>query len=80
MQKLGLKPLQGVSRVTIRQSKSTLFAISKPDVFKSPASDTYIIFGEIEDLSSHVQSQAAEQVSRISGMVGGMVQWQLSRL
>lgn len=37
--------------------------ISKPDVFKSPASDTYIIFGEakIEDLSSQLQSQAAEQ-------------------
>jgi len=40
-----------------------LFVISKPDVFKSPASDTYVIFGEakIEDLSSQIQSQAAEQ-------------------
>jgi len=40
-----------------------LFVISKPDVFKSPASDTHIIFGEakIEDLSSQLQSQAAEQ-------------------
>ena len=37
--------------------------ISKPDVFKSPASDTYVIFGEakIEDLNSQLQSQAAEQ-------------------
>eukprot|EP00897_Mesotaenium_endlicherianum_P003483 jgi/Mesen1/3162/ME000184S02225 len=61
MQKLGLQQLAGVSRVTIRQSKNTLFAISKPDVFKSPASETYIVFGEIEDLSNQVQSQAAEQ-------------------
>jgi nascent polypeptide-associated complex subunit alpha len=40
-----------------------LFVISKPDVFKSPASDTYVIFGEakIEDLSSQLQTQAAEQ-------------------
>lgn len=40
-----------------------MFVISKPDVFKSPASDTYVIFGEakIEDLSSQMQSQAAEQ-------------------
>ncbi|MCO5553999.1 hypothetical protein L7F22_007525 [Adiantum nelumboides] len=40
-----------------------LFVISKPDVFKSPASDTYIIFGEakIEDLSSQLQTQAVEQ-------------------
>lgn len=40
-----------------------LFVISKPDVFKSPTSDTYIVFGEakIEDLSSQLQTQAAEQ-------------------
>ncbi|GFQ08024.1 nascent polypeptide-associated complex subunit alpha-like protein 2, partial [Phtheirospermum japonicum] len=40
-----------------------LFFISKPDVFKSPNSDTYVIFGEakIEDLSSQLQSQAAQQ-------------------
>ena len=40
-----------------------LFVISKPDVFKSPASDTYVIFGEakIDDLSSQLQTQAAEQ-------------------
>ena len=40
-----------------------LFVISKPDVFTSPSSDTYIIFGEakIEDLSSQLQSQAAQQ-------------------
>jgi len=37
--------------------------ISKPDVFKSPASDTYIIFGEakIEDINSQAQAAAAEQ-------------------
>ena len=40
-----------------------LFVIQNPDVFKSPASDTYIIFGEakIEDLSAQAQSAAAEQ-------------------
>lgn len=49
-----------------------LLVISKPDVFKSPALDTFIIFGEakiqdlssqlqsIEDLSSQLQSQVAE--------------------
>jgi len=63
MQKLGMKPVPGVQRVTIKKSKNILFVISKPDVFKSPASDTYIIFGEakIEDLSSQLQSQAAQQ-------------------
>ncbi|KAL2643597.1 hypothetical protein R1flu_011184 [Riccia fluitans] len=63
MQKLGMKPVPGVTRVTIKKSKNILFVISKPDVFKSPASETHIIFGEakIEDLSSQLQSQAAEQ-------------------
>ncbi|CAN7035359.1 hypothetical protein Bca4012_046277 [Brassica carinata] len=63
MLKLGMKPITGVSRVTIKKSKNILFVISKPDVFKSPASDTYVIFGEakIDDLSSQLQTQAAEQ-------------------
>lgn len=55
--KLGLKPVHGVSRVSIRKSKSILFVINKPDVYKSPGSDTYIVFGEakIEDLTQHTQ-------------------------
>lgn len=63
MSKLGLKPIQGVSRVTIRKSKNILFVINKPDVFKNPASDTYIIFGEakIEDMSQQAQVAAAEK-------------------
>ncbi|XP_004144316.2 nascent polypeptide-associated complex subunit alpha-like protein 1 isoform X2 [Cucumis sativus] len=63
MLKLGMKPIPGVSRVTVKKSKNILFVISKPDVFKSPTSDTYIVFGEakIEDLSSQLQTQAAEQ-------------------
>lgn len=63
MLKLGMKPISGVSRVTIKKSKNILFVISNPDVFKSPTSDTYIAFGEakIEDLSSQLQTQAAEQ-------------------
>ncbi|GAA0168160.1 basic helix-loop-helix transcription factor [Lithospermum erythrorhizon] len=63
MLKLGMKPVTGVSRVTIKRTKNVLFYISKPDVFKSPNSDTYIIFGEakIEDLSSQLQTQAAQQ-------------------
>ncbi|KAJ1271132.1 hypothetical protein BS78_06G105500 [Paspalum vaginatum] len=63
MLKLGMKPITGVSRVTVKKSKNMLFVISKPDVFKSPNSDTYVIFGEakIEDLSSQLQTQAAEQ-------------------
>ncbi|KAJ8497680.1 hypothetical protein OPV22_008232 [Ensete ventricosum] len=63
MLKLGMKPIPGVTRVTLKKSKNILFVISKPDVFKSPTSDSYVIFGEakIEDLGSQLQTQAAEQ-------------------
>lgn len=63
MSKLGLKPIQGVNRVTIRKSKNILFVINNPDVYKNPHSDTYIIFGEakIEDLSQQAQVAAAEK-------------------
>ncbi|KAF0763259.1 nascent polypeptide-associated complex subunit alpha [Aphis gossypii] len=61
--KLGLKQIHGVNRVTIRKSKNILFVINNPDVFKNPASDTYIVFGEakIEDLSQQAQVAAAEK-------------------
>lgn len=63
MSKLGLKQITGVNRVAIRKSKNILFVINKPDVYKSPASDTYIVFGEakIEDLSQKAQMAAAEK-------------------
>ncbi|CAG9761841.1 unnamed protein product [Ceutorhynchus assimilis] len=68
MSKLGLKPVQGVSRVTIRKSKNILFVINKPDVYKNPVSDTYIVFGEakIEDLSQQAQVAAAEKFKEVN--------------
>jgi len=65
--KLGLRPVQGILRVTIRKSKNILFVIQKPDVYKSPASDTYIVFGEakIEDLSQRAQIAAANQFKNL---------------
>merc|ERR1712176_509265 len=63
MQKLGMKSIGPCSRVTIKKSKTILFVVSHPDVFRSPGSDTYVVFGEakIEDLSAQAQTQAAEQ-------------------
>merc|ERR1711934_363463 len=63
MQKLGMKTVSGVLRVTVKKSKNILFVISNPDVFKSPVSDTYVIFGEakIEDLSAQAAQQQAEK-------------------
>lgn len=63
MSKLGLKQITGINRVTMRKSKNIIFVISKPDVYKSPASDTYIVFGEakVEDLSHQAQLAAADK-------------------
>mmetsp|Transcript_41864 Transcript_41864/g.95091 ORF Transcript_41864/g.95091 Transcript_41864/m.95091 type:complete len:191 (+) Transcript_41864:101-673(+) len=62
VQKLGMKPVPGIVRVTVKKSKNILFVISKPDVHKAPTSDTYIIFGEakIEDLTAAQQASAAQ--------------------
>lgn len=40
MSKLGLHQVTGVTRVAIQTSKNILFVIKKPDVYKSPASNT----------------------------------------
>jgi nascent polypeptide-associated complex subunit alpha len=63
MQKLGMRPVPGVLRVTVKKSKNVLFVISKPDVFKSPTADTYVVFGEAksEDMNAGAQAQAAKQ-------------------
>merc|ERR1711912_124027 len=68
MQKLGMKPVQGIIRVTVKKSKNILFVIEEPDVFKTSSDNpkspaTYIVFGkaEIEDLSAQATSAAVEQ-------------------
>ncbi|KAF2277651.1 nascent polypeptide-associated complex, alpha subunit [Westerdykella ornata] len=63
--KLGLKHVEGITRVTLRRPKNILFVINNPDVYKSPSSNTYIIFGEakIEDLNSQAQASAAQQLA-----------------
>ncbi|MCJ1355812.1 MAG: GAL4 enhancer protein [Icmadophila ericetorum] len=67
--KLGLKHVPGITRVTLRRPKNVLFVINNPDVYKSPSSNTWIIFGEakIEDLNSQSHAQAASQLSEAQG-------------
>eukprot|EP00922_Rhytidocystis_sp_ex-Travisia-forbesii_P006358 GHVS01009210.1.p1 GENE.GHVS01009210.1~~GHVS01009210.1.p1 ORF type:complete len:227 (-),score=86.13 GHVS01009210.1:500-1111(-) len=64
--KLGLKPVTGIVSVTIRKTKTMAFRISNPEVYKSPVSDTYIIFGEakVDDLAAHTHSEAAQRFTR----------------
>ncbi len=46
--------VSGITRVTIRKAKNILFVIAKPDVYKSPASETYIVFGEAKVCQSSI--------------------------
>ncbi len=43
-----------------------MFVVAKPEVFKSPVSETYIIFGEakMDDLSNQAAQNAAAQFGR----------------
>ena len=59
MQKLGMRPVPGVLRVTVKKSKNVLFVIHKPDVFKSPNAEAYVVFGEAKSEDSSAASQAA---------------------
>jgi nascent polypeptide-associated complex subunit alpha len=46
MSKMGLVPVVGINRVTMKKGRDTLIVFNTPDVFKAPTSETYIIFGE----------------------------------
>ncbi|MCJ1278838.1 GAL4 enhancer protein [Puttea exsequens] len=63
--KLGLKHVPGITRVTLRRPKNILFVINSPEVYKSPSSNTYIVFGEakIEDLSSQISDSALKNMA-----------------
>merc|ERR1712167_57998 len=74
MQKLGMKPVPGIVRVTVKKSKNILFVIKDPDVFKTNDSNpkgpqTFIVFGkaEIEDLSQQATTAAVEQFKPSAG-------------
>jgi len=66
---LGLKKVPHITRVTLRRPKNVLFVIASPDVYKSPNSDCYIVFGEakIEDMNSQAQLSAAQQLASGGG-------------
>ncbi|CCF75494.1 nascent polypeptide-associated complex subunit alpha [Babesia microti strain RI] len=74
LSKLNFKSLTGITKVIIKKSKQTFFVVQAADVYKSPSSDTYIIFGEakIEDLNSQAQSDAAQLFTQMAFKVSSM--------
>ncbi|KAF5645734.1 nascent polypeptide-associated complex subunit alpha [Fusarium tjaetaba] len=74
LEKLHLTRIPGITRVTLRRPKNVsaggffeeiLFVINNPEVYKSPNSNTYIVFGEakIEDTNAAAQQAAAAQLA-----------------
>lgn len=63
LSKMGLKPVTGIERVTIKRSRM-IFAIANPTVYKTSA-DTYIVFGEakVEDSGFQAQAMAAQRLA-----------------
>lgn len=71
--KLGMKPIPGVVRVTMKKSKNIMFVVSNPDVFKSPTAEQYIVFGEakIEDLAAKQAAMNAAEANAQRNAEGG---------
>ncbi|KAJ8078685.1 GAL4 enhancer protein [Marasmius tenuissimus] len=69
---LGLQRVPNITRVTLRRPKNVLFVLASPDVYKSPNSDCYIVFGEakIEDMNSQAQLSAAQQAASAGAGAG----------
>lgn len=65
LEKLHLTRVPGITRVTLRRPKNILFVINNPEVYKSPNTNTYIVFGDakIEDMNITAQQQAADRLS-----------------
>lgn len=58
LQKLGLKPVADCMRVTMKHGNH-LFVIARPDVYRTPSNDVYVIMGAItvESLNEDFQNQ-----------------------
>ncbi|CCW64830.1 unnamed protein product [Phytomonas sp. EM1] len=61
MAKLGLKPEPNIVKVNIRKNGTLSFAMSKPEVYRFPGTNTFVIFGEaqLEDMGALAQEAAA---------------------
>lgn len=63
LSKIGLKPVPGIERVTIKRGRM-IFAIASPAVFKT-GTDSYVVFGEakVEDAGFQAQAMAAQKLA-----------------
>ena len=62
MAKMGLKPEPNIVRVQVRKHQGMSFGISKPEVYRFPGTNTFVIFGDTQVEDAGLESKAARTV------------------
>lgn len=60
--KLNLKKVEGINRVFFKRAQGVVFTISDPEVYRNPATGTYVVFGEakVDTQSANMAAQLAD--------------------
>lgn len=64
---MGMKPLQGINRVTIRKAKNFLLFIDNPEVLVMPGNEnSYVVFGEakMQDFNQNLANTEASKFKK----------------
>jgi nascent polypeptide-associated complex subunit alpha len=79
MAKLGMQPVAGITRATIRKTGNILFAVAQPDVYRC-SEGSYVIFGEAKveamDTAANATADASAAVTAPSHAAGVQAQAQ----
>ena len=75
MAKMGLKPEAGIFRVSIKKGPAQNLSINKPEVYRFPSSNTFVLFGEITGddmmMGGAEQEEAAKAAAAVTGASSG---------
>jgi nascent polypeptide-associated complex subunit alpha len=63
IEKLGLKKVDGDTRVTLQRAQNASFVIQEPQVYRNPSTGTYIIFG-----AAKVDSESVDLAQKLAGL------------
>ena len=69
MAKLGLKPEPNIFRVAISKGRSQNLSINKPEVYRFPNTNTFVIFGDIQgddSMAAPGQEEAAKAAAAVT--------------
>jgi nascent polypeptide-associated complex subunit alpha len=58
--KIGMKPVNGVTRVTLKKRDGLIFVIAEPEVLRSDDGKSFVVFGELKLEDPNMRMQQAE--------------------